>query len=63
MAGGGKRPGAGRPKGSKSFTSEARPRSEAYRGVRARIRELGRRKQEDAKKEKVRLELARPAAA
>jgi len=34
-----------------------RHRSETYRGVKARIRELGRRKQEDAKKEKVRLEL------
>src|SRR6476659_8410622 len=59
MAGGGKRPGSGRPVGSKSFAGKtgSRPRSESYRGVRARIRELGRRKQEDAKKEKVRLEL------
>lgn len=58
MASGGYRPGAGRPKGAHSKGPDVgRHRSETYRGVKARIRELGRRKQEDAKKEKVRLEL------
>src|SRR6478672_3004009 len=58
MPAGGRRPGAGRPKGAHSKSPDVgRHRSETYRGVKARIRELGRRKQEDAKKEKVRLEL------
>ena len=60
MGRGGARPGGGRPKGSKSYAegpAYGRPRSATYNGVKARIRELGRRKQEDAKKEKVRLEL------
>ena|ERR1700687_4543931 len=57
---GGWRPGSGRPKGANSYatsTADRRPRSETYNGVKARIRELKRRDTEDAKKEKVRLEL------
>ena len=55
----GRRPG--RPVGSQSFAKskgDPRIRSETYRGIKKRIRELGKRPFEDAKKEKARLELA-----
>jgi hypothetical protein len=61
MSLGGKRPGSGRPAGSQSFaTSKGDPRirSETYRGIKKRIKELGKRPFEDAKREKARLELA-----